>query len=611
MPGDPTLEDAILAFQQGALDRARSIAGRHIPDPQAQHLLGLIECRSGDVASGIAWLQRAFDADPGNLQYRVMLARALIDGGRPRQALDVAEPPAGASAAEMALWHARAEAADALGDWDASAQAWRRLAVARPELRRDLARALARAGRFQESADELARWVEASPADIGNRIMFARLLADLGRNGESQAQLDKAAQLAGLPAFDESANALMTMARGPRPGRRAGELDPEVLRELAQLLERTNRLDSLQHLLDAARAEGILPERLGYPAAAAALRQGDPGEARRLLLAQPAAAESVRWHWLMARIEDALGEPAAAFAQAEAMNRAERDHAAWRVRGTAHLQFVRELAGIVTPEWAAGLKTPPQDERRNPAFLAGFPRSGTTLLDTFLMGHPDAAVLEEIPLLAPAQKLLGEMGDLPRRSPAELGKARAAFFGELDRHVDPAFAGLVVDKMPLHMIAAPFLHALFREAPFVFVQRHPCDAVLSCFMQGFALNDSMACFLDIEDAAAYYDAAMTLWERSRDVLGLRAHTLAYEELVADPEAALRPLLAFLGLEWREELLDHRATARVRGGIGTPSYSQVTEPLSGAASGRWKRYETQLEPVLPLLLKWAERLGYRG
>src|SRR5574338_787702 len=117
MPGDPTLQDAILAFQQGALGRARSIAGRHIPDPQAQHLLGLIECRSGDVASGIAWLQRAFDADPGNLQYRVMLARALIDGGRPRQALDVAEPPVGTTAAEMALWHARAEAADAVGDW--------------------------------------------------------------------------------------------------------------------------------------------------------------------------------------------------------------------------------------------------------------------------------------------------------------------------------------------------------------------------------------------------------------------------------------------------------------------------------------------------------------
>jgi hypothetical protein len=33
-------------------------------------------------------------------------------------------------------------------------------------------------------------------------------------------------------------------------------------------------------------------------------------------------------------------------------------------------------------------------------------------------------------------------------------------------------------------------------------------------------------------------------------------------------------------------------------------------LTRAASGRWKRYEKQLEPVLPVLLPWAERLGYR-
>jgi hypothetical protein len=134
--------------------------------------------------------------------------------------------------------------------------------------------------------------------------------------------------------------------------------------------------------------------------------------------------------------------------------------------------------------------------------------------------------------------------------------------------------------------------------------------VLSCFMQGFALNDSMACFLDLTMAAEYYDAAMRLWTRSREVLPLRVHTLVYEELIADPEAALRPLIGFLGLEWRGELLDHRATAHARSGIGTPSYNQVTQPLTRAPSGRWNRYEKQLEPVLPILLPWAERLGYR-
>jgi hypothetical protein len=128
-------------------------------------------------------------------------------------------------------------------------------------------------------------------------------------------------------------------------------------------------------------------------------------------------------------------------------------------------------------------------------------------------------------------------------------------------------------------------------------------------MQPFAMTESMACFLKLDTAADFYDAAMTLWTRCNEVMPLKVHRLAYEKLIADPERTLRPLMDFLGLEWREELLDHSATAKARGTISTPSYDQVVQPLNMKPSGRWRRYEKQLEPVLPVLLPWAERLGY--
>ena len=111
------------------------------------------------------------------------------------------------------------------------------------------------------------------------------------------------------------------------------------------------------------------------------------------------------------------------------------------------------------------------------------------------------------------------------------------------------------------------------------------------------------------DAADLYDVASEIWTRSCAALPLNVHRFVYEEMVDDPEAALRSLIAFLGLEWRCELLDHRATARQRGAIITPSYDQVTEPIHGRSSGRWRRYEEQMRPALPLLLPWAKRLGY--
>jgi hypothetical protein len=65
----------------------------------------------------------------------------------------------------------------------------------------------------------------------------------------------------------------------------------------------------------------------------------------------------------------------------------------------------------------------------------------------------------------------------------------------------------------------------------------------------------------------------------------------------------------LGLDWREEALDHQATAAKRGTISTASYAQVHEPLYTRSAGRWTRYAEQLEPVREILKPWVARWGY--
>jgi hypothetical protein len=91
-------------------------------------------------------------------------------------------------------------------------------------------------------------------------------------------------------------------------------------------------------------------------------------------------------------------------------------------------------------------------------------------------------------------------------------------------------------------------------------------------------------------------------------LPLRVHPVRHERMVADPEGEMRPLLDFLGLPWDEAILDHQQTARGRGYVASASYAQVTEPIYARASGRWHRYRTEMEDVLPLLAPWAEKLG---
>jgi hypothetical protein len=50
-------------------------------------------------------------------------------------------------------------------------------------------------------------------------------------------------------------------------------------------------------------------------------------------------------------------------------------------------------------------------------------------------------------------------------------------------------------------------------------------------------------------------------------------------------------------------------ARARGFISTPSYSQVLEPVNSRSVGRWRHYESEFAPVLPVLMPWIERWGY--
>jgi hypothetical protein len=80
-------------------------------------------------------------------------------------------------------------------------------------------------------------------------------------------------------------------------------------------------------------------------------------------------------------------------------------------------------------------------------------------------------------------------------------------------------------------------------------------------------------------------------------------------MVEDLAGEMRPLLAFLGLPWDERVLDNQGAAASRGHVRTASYAQVTEPIYTRAAGRWQRYRAQLEPVLPILAPWAERMGY--
>ena len=278
-------------------------------------------------------------------------------------------------------------------------------------------------------------------------------------------------------------------------------------------------------------------------------------------------------------------------------------------RARAYRDLIRQTRDTLTPEWASSWRKAELDDRPSPAFLVGFPRSGTTLLDTILMSHPSTEVLEEEPTLVHATEALGGFDAIPDASADMIKRARDAYF-ETARKLTPLDPGkLLIDKNPLSMNYVPVIRRLFPDAKIILALRHPCDVVLSCYITNFQPNNAMANFLSLDTAAELYDLTFSYFEKARELLQPAVHTVVYENIVADRDRELRPLLDFLGLEWDERLLDHQTTAKKRGHIKTASYAQVVEPIYTRSAGRWVNYRKHLEPVIPTLLPWVEKFGY--
>ena len=570
------------SFDRRALEAALAAAPA---DPLLLHSLGTLCCRSGDFTGGVGYLRRAVEADPAG-PARLDLARALLAIGGAGEAEALA---AACAADDPDAIGVRAYALQALGRLEESISAYQRLAALRP----DDFEAWSNLGGARLAAGETAAAVAAFER-------AAELRPDL-----AVAHFNLATALAEAASFDRAETSYRAALA------RSRDLLPAWL-ALGALHESRNRGAALAALVDEARAAGVPERELAFLRARSLRREGRFEEALACARAAPASTDPAEKARLTGELLDKLGDEAAAFAAFAEMNRHDAAHPSNpRALAADYRRQLGEVAALTTPEWYSGWTAAEPDRiRPAPVFLVGFPRSGTTLLDTLLMGHPDVTVLEEQPVLERVNSALGGgLGKLADLDTNAVNRLRARYFAELDS-IEPAAGGkLVVDKYPLAIGLAALIHRLFPDARFIFAERHPCDVVLSCFMTRFRLNRGAANFLDLGDSARLYDLVLGYWQRARAVFPLEVHDLRYEALVEDPRAALRPLADFLGLDWDERLLDHRATAARRDYIGSPSYAQVAEPIHRRAAGRWTRYRPQLAPVLPVLLPWAERLGY--
>ena len=250
----------------------------------------------------------------------------------------------------------------------------------------------------------------------------------------------------------------------------------------------------------------------------------------------------------------------------------------------------------------------------SPIFLVGFPRSGTTLMDTILRLHSKIEVLEEKPTVVAAKAAIRKNGynEIHNKVfPIDiLSEARAAYIKEFHKHIKSSDTNSVyIDKLPLNLIEVPLINQLFPSAKFILALRHPFDTILSCWMQDFEINAAMANMVDLDRIVDLYCIAMETFKTCRSEYNLNVHTIRYEDLLEDLKGESSALLAFLDLTWETKMEDYRATALKRGRINTPSYSQVSQPIYKEAKYRWVNYKEYLDKYSDQIEPWIREFGY--
>jgi hypothetical protein len=169
----------------------------------------------------------------------------------------------------------------------------------------------------------------------------------------------------------------------------------------------------------------------------------------------------------------------------------------------------------------------------------------------------------------------------------------AATYASRTRQDDAGIARWFIDKQPLNFRYVNLMLAMFPAAKVIHCRRGARDNALSLWMQCFLepVHDYSYDFDDIAWVMRAEARLMAHWQ-SRYPEAIR--DVPYEAMVADPQAVVAGLAAWLGLPPRDG--SDRA-ARPAAAISTASLWQARQPIYARAIGRWKHYAAYVPELL--------------
>ena len=242
-------------------------------------------------------------------------------------------------------------------------------------------------------------------------------------------------------------------------------------------------------------------------------------------------------------------------------------------------------------------------ETKDPIFILGLPRAGSTLIEQILASHSMIDGTLELPnILSIAQSLRGDdiygkEGNYPKSMKSLSGEQRESLGKSFidDTRMHRKDAPMFTDKMPNNFRHIALIHLIMPNAKIIDARRYSLDCCFSMFKQLFAQGQEFT--YGLEEAGSYYNSYVKLMNHWDQVLPGKILRVNNEDVIDDLEGQVSKMLDFLGLPFEEECISFYETDR---SVRTASSEQVRRPVNKDGMARWKPYAQYLKPLINVL-----------
>lgn len=623
------LDQALQRHRAGALDQAAVLYQQVLEaapgQPDALRFLGLLEQERGRFPEARELLTAALSLRPDDAMAWARLAVVQGGLGALMDALAAFDRALELEPRAPEALNGRGNVLMRLGRLEEALESYGRALQLQPDLVPALTNrgvALRDLGRANEAIESYDRALKLRPDHVFTLNNKGVALMDQGRTADALVCFDRAVALKGdyAEAWYNRGRALATSG-DPLEGmsgldealecfERALFLNPnyaEALDNKGVLLIELGRADEAAASLE--RAIQLAPRGVRYYyhlVQARRLQPSDPrfaalkalaGDADRLKL-----RDRIDLDFALGQALDDAGDAPSAFpllAEGNALRRLQIPYDEARALG--------ELAAIeaaFTPELMAA-KAGKGAGSRQPVFIVGMPRSGTTLIEQILASQPGVYAAGETAAL-PEAVGVQILGGRRMKFPAGISRLTANGFGEIGARYAARLAAAapdsvrVVDKRPDNFRFVGLIRLALPNARIIVARRDPMDTCVSIFSKLFGVGVPYG--FDLGELGRYhraFDRLMAHWSRLLPPDSLLE--VDYQALVADPEAQKQRILAFCGLDAAAGPID---LDRIHRRIRTASALQARQAIYSGSVGRWRRYEPFLGPLLEALSEGA-------